>query len=439
MDIKKDLHHLTDEVSGLKNEIGLMSSPKSSDQTEVKERVVRAVTKELKDLWQQNTSAIKQINTRVTTVIHDFDAAQVKCEEIDQSIRKMKSDLQKYYNSAFFREDGNLIKEIHSRVCPRRSSPGEEPFITQSPDKPVQTAQEALEEFRSRITEHPQPPDLVEATTRRHSDPGSSEGRPQQLQLSESRRSCGFSMTTAVEMLPLPSVAPPSTEPQAQSSAAQEASSVGPTVGRPAFKTALITDSIMRHIGNMDENEALGQNHILEVINKRGTSGLFHRDLKRKLEHLHPSFIYIHLGVNDMMDHRRPEEIIKDIRVFKAYADRKFPGNKIFISLPLRTRRAGPRHDRVNEDIMLLRDALKDYINSLSPQDRPLKDCSILMNVNENMGDDGGLSPVNCSHDNVHLSTTGETKILGNFRHHIHELTRRLLNRPPKTRSSRRR
>ena len=60
------------------------------------------------------------------------------------------------------------------------------------------------------------------------------------------------------------------------------------------FKTALITDSILRHVQDLDD--VLGVNHELKVINKRDTSDLRDVKLLETLIEYKPDYVYVHLG-----------------------------------------------------------------------------------------------------------------------------------------------
>ena len=442
IDIKTDIQNLTHEVAGLKNEVSLNANTSSTEQNAIKDRVVRQVAKDLKGMWEQNISATTKISTRINEVVNEFDAAQVKSEALDKSIRKMKADLKSYSNSAFYREDGKLIKEMHSRICPGRILPGEERINNPSPGEPVQTAAEYVKELRNRLTQ-PNPPvepiEPVVAPVRRHSD--SSVTVPSANFQIESRRSCGYNMTNAAQMQPLPAIILPAIEPLTQPGPPKTQPTPAPADSQDShrrftFRTALITDSMMRHIGRMNEGEALGQNHLLEVFNKPNFRGLSHPVLRRKLEHMQPNYIYIHLGVNDIMDSRTPEDVLQDIRGFTAFRDRKIPDAKIMLSLPLRTRKEGPTYMKANEDILRLRTAMKELVNNGCSANQPLKERRLLMNVNTNLGIVGGISLDNCCSDGIHLSSRGRSKILSNFRHHIHEITRQILNKPPRTHSS---
>ena len=292
IDIKTDIQNLTHEVAGLKNEVSLNANTSSTEQNAIKDRVVRQVAKDLKGMWEQNISATTKISTRINEVANEFDAAQVKSEALDKSIRKMKADLKSYSNSAFYREDGKLIKEMHSRICPGRILPGEERINNPSPGEPVQTAAEYVKELRNRLTQ-PNPPvepiEPVVAPVRRHSD--SSVTVPSANFQIESRKSCGYNMTNAAQMQPLPAIILPAIEPLTQPGPPKTQPTPAPADSQDShrrftFRTALIIDSMMRHIERMNEGEALGQNHLLEVFNKPNFRGLSHPVLRRKLEHM---------------------------------------------------------------------------------------------------------------------------------------------------------
>ena len=167
----------------------------------------------------------------------------------------------------------------------------------------------------------------------------------------------------------------------------------------------------MRHIRRMKEGEALGQNHLIEVFNKLNFRGLSHPVLRRKLEHTQPNYIYIHLGVNDIMFSRTPEDVLQDIRGFTAFRDKKIPDAKIMLSLPLRTRKEGPTYMKANEDILRLRAAMKELVNNGCSANQPLKERRLMMNVNTNLGIVGGISLENCCSDGIHLSSRGRSKI----------------------------
>ena len=176
----------------------------------------------------------------------------------------------------------------------------------------------------------------------------------------------------------------------------------------------------------MEEGAALGKNHILEPISKRDTSGLKHRDLRLKLREVKPQFIYIHLGVNDILNGHSVEETMQNFTEFLSFRDSYVPNAKVFISLPLPTMRRN--YSEYNNKIIDLRDEIQNLYNMHNPSSRkPIAKCKLLLNTNDNLARDGKLKREFCSNDDLHLSDKGKAAILGNFRHHIHGLARSLI------------
>ena len=98
----------------------IVSTLKCSDSSiQQVERLLKVGKKEMqkiKELWEKTLSATTRIKNRVDEVFTEIDIAETKTDVIDKSVQKLKFDLKNYYNSAFFREDGQLINEIHKIV-----------------------------------------------------------------------------------------------------------------------------------------------------------------------------------------------------------------------------------------------------------------------------------------------------------------------------------
>ena len=430
IDIKNDLKNLSDEIIGLKSKISLGDSKPSSDQPAIKDKIVKEVTKQLKDLWNQNLTATSRIKTRINEHFQEIDVAQVKAEELEKSIYKLKTDLKNYYNSAFFREDSKLIKEIHSKIVKGKCS-------ATASESPINNPESSSSRTRASEEEFPSIPGSRSHSNRRDSQ-------------HESRRGTGYSITQRVERLPLPQIhvtrrntnTPIETGVQtSQDSRNSEPNSQGSSstpvpAKKYVFKTILITDSIIRHINDLGEGDALGNNHILDCISKSDTSGLNHLDLKRKVRGIQPAYIYIHLGVNDMLNGSTVEAALKNLKEFISYRDEYVTHAKIILSLPLPTLKSGHRYEQINLKIIELRNRMKDFVNKDTSSSKQPKDRKILMNTNSNLGRDGKLKEELCSRDGIHLTTKGQSIMLSNFRHHVHEITRSVLNKPPRARSS---
>ena len=92
-----------------------------------------------------------------------------------------------------------------------------------------------------------------------------------------------------------------------------------------------------------------------------------------------------------------------------------------------------------NRRIKEMRFKLQDYVIGVNKQNPlPLKDRNLLFNGNTNLEYDGKPVEEYYSSDGVHLSRRGKEVILGNFRHHIHLMTRKILGKPERSEAERR-
>ena len=184
-------------------------------------------------------------------------------------------------------------------------------------------------------------------------------------------------------------------------------------------QTVLITDSMMRHI----EEHDLGTGHNITKINKTCMSQLSNQALIGQIHTIKPDFIYIHLGVNDILQQNSPNHTIKHLQTF-LNATSSLKSTKIIISQPLLT---GYHH--LNHAISTLRQniiTLINYITTAYPNEKH----RLYFNTNSNFYDKSTRSQqdpsqfVNKNIDYVHLSTKGKKSILANMRYVIHHLTR---------------
>ena len=135
------------------------------------------------------------------------------------------------------------------------------------------------------------------------------------------------------------------------------------------------------------------------------------------------------LGVNDVQQGFTVKQSLQNIDNFNTYLKEHLPLTKLFLSLPL-FKNGDPV---ANSSIADLRMAINTYVtefNKRNPQ--PYKKQTLLINPNTNFMYDSQLIEEYYSRDGVHLSDRGKEVILGNFRHHIHTMTRAILNRPQK-------
>ena len=137
-----------------------------------------------------------------------------------------------------------------------------------------------------------------------------------------------------------------------------------------------------------------------------------------------------------MLNGSTVEAALKNLKEFISYRDEYVTHAKIILSLPLPTLKSGHRYEQINLKIIELRNRMKGLVNKDTSSSKQPKDRKILMNTNSNLGRDGKLKEELCSRDGIHLTTKGQSIMLSNFRHHVHEITRSVLNKPPRARSS---
>ena len=328
------------------------------------------------------------------------------------------------------REDSQVIKEIHKLLTSRPlNMPDLVPISSLSPVRNQQATQPLYSQ-------------VLEAAPSTTHQPTSNELR--------SRRSPGFNMTQSAASTNTQlinnsrSERPPAHQPSSndlqsrrstgsdprplsQSTRSQNNSSRSEPRPSGDFTTVLITDSILRHVMDMDTISALGKGNKLHVVNKRTSAGLRHSDLRDKISRIRPDFVYIHLGVNDVHQRLETSESIVNFIDFRTFLETNLPRVKLFISLPLYTRDS---YD--NEKIRQLRGELDDLVTiSQNRLDGHIKDKPVHVNRNSNFRDDNGeLRSEYYANDGVHLSDRGKRVILGNLRHHIHDMKAMILNRP---------
>ena len=164
------------------------------------------------------------------------------------------------------------------------------------------------------------------------------------------------------------------------------------------MKTVLITDSILRHVQDLDIVNALGKGHELHLINKRDSTGLRDEKLREDLKRMKPDFIYTHLGINDVSQQFEVRQSLLNFHDFRIFISNELPQTRLFISLPLLT------SDPVaNEKIEELRDILTELVlktNSRNP--KPLKDTMMLFNRNSNFMPKGTQINEYFDRDGVH-------------------------------------
>lgn len=169
----------------------------------------------------------------------------------------------------------------------------------------------------------------------------------------------------------------------------------------------------------------------MNLINKRDTGGLKDQQVKDELLRTQPDFIYVHLGVNDVNQKFDLRVSLDNIFQFSLFVEEPLSDTKLFFSMPLMT-----SDNEANARIDELRDAIWEYVTETNKKERkPFKERSLYYNPNANFMHDNQLIGEYIM-AGLHPSTRGKEVILGKFRHSIHEMTRMLLNKPKKSRST---
>ena len=399
IDLKTEMEKLTVEMAELKLTVGETSQQNNHD---ARTANLEKQIKKLNDLWEKNLSATSRIQNLINQVFTDINIAEQRASEVDNHLQRSKLDLKNYYNSAFFKEDSRFIKEIHAALC-------KSPEVRSTS---VNTQQPAATE--QSVGNYPTHPSRM----------------PRLIPTEElnSRRGTGFSLTQSPAQVHtsnnLQNVNHGLPHDRDNASAAIQ----GQNQQQPnkTFKSVLITDSILRHVQESDDVQ--GVNHELKVINKRDTSGLRDVRVLQTLIEYKPDYVYVHLGINDIAQRRDTKSSIENLCTFMMFIDGNLPDSKLFLSLPLLT-----GDPRTNDMVVKMRKSIYILVNGIQEQ-QPLKDMKLLVNKNTNFTYDNKPIAELYASDGVHLSQRGKQLILGNFRHHIHGVTRDILNKPRRER-----
>ena len=203
--------------------------------------------------------------------------------------------------------------------------------------------------------------------------------------------------------------------PRLHSSGHRESTAPAPPVR--TFTTVLITDSIMRQT----PNDGLGVNHELLILNRRNAAGLSENRTTNYISHIKPDFIYVHLGINDLLDMKMPGEVFEEYRRFDNFVSKKLPKTRLYFSLPLPT--TYKKECVIIEEVHHL---MSDYIKD-TEGDKSIIDRVTHVNRNYNMRSGNWEQKTHLyKADGIHLSDAGKDVMLQNFRRSIHDLSRRI-------------
>ena len=189
-----------------------------------------------------------------------------------------------------------------------------------------------------------------------------------------------------------------------------------PLQPRKIYVTALITDSIMRKL----PEDALGTNHELHMMHRRYASAL-NDDRKEDLVRLQPDFIYVHLGINDLLDGTKPRDLLLEYKKFERFIHDRVQKARIIFSVPLLT-------DRDSECRSIKESAQLMHEHVIGTEgNRPTLERKTHLSRNSNFRTNSWAQRTNLFNgDGIHLNKEGLSLILSNFRYYIHFLTRKI-------------
>ena len=115
-ELKTGLQSVRDEVASLRVEFEVTKSPSPSGAKHTTAEKHSNELKKLKDLWQENLIKTSKISKLIEKNFRDIDLANDKMDEMHKHIQKFKLDLKNYYNNAFFKDDSEMINELHKAI-----------------------------------------------------------------------------------------------------------------------------------------------------------------------------------------------------------------------------------------------------------------------------------------------------------------------------------
>ena len=109
----KQLDKLTEEIVKLKQNMAVNSAPSATKTNPIENLASAQLTKMLKD----NTNALKSIKEQTSDLKTELLASSRQASEIEKTVQSTKKELNQWHNSAFFKEDSLLIKDIHDCIA----------------------------------------------------------------------------------------------------------------------------------------------------------------------------------------------------------------------------------------------------------------------------------------------------------------------------------
>jgi lysophospholipase L1-like esterase len=333
---------------------------KAEEQEHANNESLLEFTRSIKNCGDQ----LKVLTEALADITDKFKQTHDDVIGLTETLHKTKTDLDNWYSSSFFDEDSGRIKDIH---------------------------------------------EIVTGSVIRFYDDEHDKSIPKEFQAPAALRVIEEQQAAIPEPVAKP-VAQPSQRFRWPNPSKVSLKSV--VTNNMPISVCLITDSIMRHINEMEF--AQYRVDFSRIDRTDIVPGLSLEKMRRKLLELQPHLIYLHLGINDIHRGTPVSEAMVNFANFHEFLLEKLPGTKMIVSLPLLNGRAF-QYRIINQ----LRRSLTQYIGTHSGPSMDVRDRKLFLQRNMNFVeyDGDGLAAksnerfYDTAEDGVHLNNRGKEAI----------------------------
>ena len=331
-----------------------------------------------------HTSGLKGTTDKILNLAQNLEESKSLLNDMIDTIRNCDKEMKEWKRSVFSDEATSKIDYIHEYV--QKCYPTTNDISVQMPEK--ETEEETVHK----------------STTEKHSSWGDTEIEEQYRE----------GAVTTPDMSKIHQTEPDLT--------LERALLKGTTI-----KVCLITDSIMRHIRDLEST--CRHKYSFTRIDRRDSSGLCSPNTRDELKRQRPHIVYIHLGINDIHRGDEPSGVIDNLRDFQHFLDDWLPETRLVISLPLPN-----GHEHQERTIAQLRSSMALYA-SQRPSSTDRKRIYIQHNNNMTVGGNDQELRQNhlffLSNDRVHLSDRGKSAMYHCFRGTLYRIFKGLDSERP--------
>ena len=205
----KQLEILTGEIVKMKEDMTTNNKSPSTIGSKMESRANLALTNALNGHRDAPDSIKEQTNELRNEVI----ASRTQALEIEETVQRTKLELNNWHNSAFFKDDSRLIKDIHDCIANGNIATTGELADHRTVNTPIS---EEIARARASTSNNSSPPALVHVSSLSHSPrPGQHSTTPPQADpIDTSRRPTFLNMTSGVTRIQHeePNLPPPSSQ-----------------------------------------------------------------------------------------------------------------------------------------------------------------------------------------------------------------------------------